>query len=65
MVRPVEPYTSGSEYINDLGKEVEEGRARIRAGYGVNCERLVALKHKYDPLNLFCYNQNIPPNEVS
>ena len=37
------------------------GRARIKAGYGANYERLVALKNKYDPLNLFRHNQNIPP----
>jgi FAD/FMN-containing dehydrogenase len=53
------PYTSGGEYINDLGQEAEEGRARIKAGYGANYERLVALKHKYDPTNLFRHNQNI------
>jgi FAD/FMN-containing dehydrogenase len=53
------PYTSGGEYINDLGQEAEEGRARIKAGYGANYERLVALKNKYDPTNLFRHNQNI------
>ena len=57
----IEPYTSGGEYINDLGQEAEEGRARIKAGYGANYERLVALKNKYDPLNLFRHNQNITP----
>jgi FAD/FMN-containing dehydrogenase len=35
--------------------------ARIKAGYGANYERLVALKAKYDPTNLFRHNQNIPP----
>ena len=57
----IAPYTSGSEYINDLGQEAEEGSARIKAGYGANYERLVALKNKYDPLNLFRHNQNITP----
>ena len=57
----IEPCTSGGEYINDLGQEAEEGRARIKAGYGVNYERLVVLKNKYDPINLFRHNQNITP----
>ena len=56
-----EPFTSGGEYVNDLGREAEEGMARIKAGYGANYERLVALKAKYDPTNLFRHNQNIPP----
>jgi FAD/FMN-containing dehydrogenase len=34
---------------------------RIKAGYGANYERLVALKTKYDPSNLFRHNQNIQP----
>jgi len=56
-----EPFASGGEYVNDLGREAEEGMARIKAGYGANYERLVALKAKYDPTNLFRHNQNIPP----
>jgi FAD/FMN-containing dehydrogenase len=56
-----EPFTSGGEYINDLGREAEEGMTRIKAGYGANYERLVALKTKYDPSNLFRHNQNIQP----
>jgi FAD/FMN-containing dehydrogenase len=49
--------TSGV-YINLLTDETEE---RVRASYGVNYERLVALKNTYDPTNLFCMNQNIKP----
>jgi hypothetical protein len=61
LAEAMAPYTSGSEYINDLGQEAEEGSARIKAGYGANYERLVALKNTYDPLNLFRHNQNITP----
>lgn len=53
-------YTSGRVYVNYLG--VGEGPERVRAAYGPEkYERLVALKKKYDPANLFCMNQNIPP----
>ena len=37
-------------------------RARIKASYGDNFERLVALKRKFDPSNLFRVNQNIAPS---
>jgi FAD/FMN-containing dehydrogenase len=42
-----------------IGLEADEGSERIRAAYGANYERLAALKHKYDPTNLFHHNQNI------
>ena len=48
------------EVVGEAGT-AEEGMARIKAGYGANYERLVALKAKYDPTNLFRHNQNIPP----
>jgi len=32
-----------------------------RENYGANFERLVALKGKYDPMNLFRLNANVPP----
>ena len=40
----------------------DEGVARLRASYGEeNYERLVELKGKWDPDNLFRLNQNIAP----
>ncbi len=55
----VEPYTKGV-YVNHLGGEDEA--TRVRAAYGPNYDRLVALKTKYDPANFFRLNNNIAPN---
>jgi FAD/FMN-containing dehydrogenase len=53
------PYVTGATYVNALG---DEGEARIRDAYSpATYERLVALKRKYDPTNLFLLNQNIKP----
>ena len=54
----VEPFASGDVYVNHL--DAEEA-TRIRAAYHHNYDRLVALKNKYDPTNLFRLNQNIKP----
>ncbi len=54
------PFSSGGVYVNyQMG---DEGEDRLRAAYGAEkYERLVALKDKYDPTNLFRLNQNIKP----
>jgi len=36
--------------------------ARVRAAYGPNYDRLVALKNKHDPTNFFRMYQNIEPS---
>lgn len=54
----VAPHTKGF-YVNALG--AEDATQRIRATYGGNYERLVALKRKYDPSNFFQRNANIAP----
>jgi FAD/FMN-containing dehydrogenase len=51
---------TGSTYVNFLS---DEGEERIRAAYGPETyRRLVALKDKYDPTNVFHLNQNIQPS---
>jgi hypothetical protein len=49
----------GGAYVNFLD---DEGEARVRAAYpGTTWDRLVEIKGRYDPENLFRLNQNIPP----
>jgi len=50
-----EPFTKGY-YINT---EPSESEQRLRATYGDNYPKLVQLKKKYDPGNLFRLNANI------
>ena len=54
----VEPFSTGEVYVNHL--DAEEA-IRIPGAYSRNYERLVALKNRYDPTNLFRLNQNIRP----
>jgi FAD/FMN-containing dehydrogenase len=53
------PFLSGGAYVNYLGADA--GADAVRAAYGPAWERLVALKRKYDPDNVFRLNQNIRP----
>jgi FAD/FMN-containing dehydrogenase len=49
----------GDAYVNFLG---DEGADRVRAAYpGSTWDRLVEVKERYDPTNLFHVNQNITP----
>jgi len=55
----LQPYATGGVYLNHVGREEEDGADQVRAAYGANYQRLVELKQKYDPTNLFRHNQNI------
>jgi len=50
----------GRMYLNFPGFG-EEGERLLRDTFGDNYGRLRAIKHKYDPGNLFRFNPNIPP----
>ncbi|MEZ2391334.1 FAD-binding oxidoreductase [bacterium RCC_150] len=52
------PHSAPSGYINFMDAEDQN---RVAENYGVNYERLQAVKGKYDPGNLFHVNQNIKP----
>ena len=56
--RDLEPITKGF-YTNYVGSDM--AAAGYRENFGPNFERLVALKAKYDPMNLFRLNANVPP----
>jgi FAD/FMN-containing dehydrogenase len=52
-VAALEPFGSGGGYLNFPGF-FEEGEEQLRAAYGdANYERLVAVKNRVDPGNLF------------
>jgi FAD/FMN-containing dehydrogenase len=52
------PYASAGAYVNFM---TEEETDRIAAAYGSSYARLVQVKRKYDPDNIFHMNQNIQP----
>ena len=57
--RDIHQFSTGGTYINFLTEE--EGEDRIHAAYGNNYERLVEVKTKWDPENMFRMNKNIKP----
>ncbi|XGV96125.1 MAG: FAD-binding oxidoreductase [Leptolyngbya sp. BL-A-14] len=52
------PYASAGAYVNFM---TEEEGDRVTAAYGSNYDRLVQIKQRYDPENIFHLNQNIKP----
>jgi hypothetical protein len=56
--KALHPFSSGGAYSNFM---MDEGQDRVKASYKHNYDRLVKIKGKYDPNNLFRVNQNIKP----
>ena len=50
------PFAMGGGYLNFM---MDEGNDPVRDTYGANYARLLKIKKKYDPTNLFRVNQNI------
>jgi FAD/FMN-containing dehydrogenase len=50
---------AGRRWLNYLGDD--QGDDAVRAAYGPNYDRLVEVKRKYDPDNVFHHNHNIKP----
>jgi FAD/FMN-containing dehydrogenase/DNA-binding HxlR family transcriptional regulator len=57
----LEPYQTGA-YVNFLDRDDED---RVRIAYGADkYRRLVELKNRYDPANVFRLNHNIRPSGI-
>jgi len=55
-------YGNGRQYPTFL---TDEGLAGVHSAYRDGWSRLVALKDRYDPTNIFRLNANIPPSALS
>ncbi|WP_104140200.1 FAD-binding oxidoreductase [Arthrobacter sp. ZGTC131] len=62
----MQPFSEHGEYVNFLGAELgQQEPDAARQAYGPDkYQRLMALKDRYDPHNLFRLNHNIPPTPV-
>lgn len=54
------PFLADGVYVNFLSRESDD---RVKTAFGENYERLVELKNRYDPENVFRMNQNVAPTE--
>lgn len=54
----IAPYSEAGGYINFMS---EDDQSKIQVNYKGNYQRLVDVKRKYDPHNLFHVNQNVKP----
>jgi FAD/FMN-containing dehydrogenase len=54
----MKPHLAPGSYVNYLSDD-DDGAAKV--AFGPNYDRLLALKNKYDPTNLFRMNHNIRP----
>jgi FAD/FMN-containing dehydrogenase len=53
------PHLEDARWLNYLGDDQRDDA--VRAAYGPNYERLLELKRRYDPDNVFHHNHNIDP----
>jgi FAD/FMN-containing dehydrogenase len=59
----VRPHAMPGQYVNFLGLDDTDPRQKALTAYGPDqLRRLVDVKRRYDPENLFRLNQNIPPD---
>jgi FAD/FMN-containing dehydrogenase len=58
--RAFSPHLEDARWLNYLGDD--QGIDAVQAAYGPNYDRLLDLKRRYDPENVFHHNHNIDPN---
>ena len=64
VAEEMRPYETGTTFLNFLDLNGASAD-RVRAAYSPeDWERLVELKDRYDPENLFRFNRNIPPSSA-
>ena len=59
--RAFAPHLDEARWLNYLGDD--QGIDAVQAAYGPNYERLLDLKRRYDPENVFQHNHNNAPNQ--
>lgn len=59
LFKAAKPFASAGAYVNFMTEDEGE---RVSSVYGPNYQRLAEIKKKYDPENVFHYNQNIRPS---
>ena len=60
LYEAAKPYAAGTAYVNFMPEDEVD---RVEAAYGGNYRRLLEIKQRYDPQNLFRMNQNLRPKE--
>ncbi|HET6171751.1 MAG TPA: FAD-binding oxidoreductase [Gaiellales bacterium] len=58
--RAFRPHLKDARWLNYLGDDQDANA--VRAAYGPNYERLLAVKRRWDPHNVFHHNHNIDPS---
>jgi hypothetical protein len=58
----MQPFAADAAYVNYLGPESDD---TIRQAYGATYQRLVVVKDRYDPLNVFSLYQNVKPTAAT
>jgi len=61
LFQSLRPSMTPGVYINFMSGDEDD---RVREAYHERWERLIAIKSRYDPHNLFRLNQNIPPRNT-
>lgn len=62
----MQPFAEQGEYLNFLGGETQQDPQAARLTYGAKkYGKLIELKRRYDPGNLFSRNHNILPQQTS